>query len=594
MNRCSAHRRSRRRFCSASRNSRASGSSSRWNIFSDTTSSVGTTCGKQRNSGKQAAEVGVPLEQSLVARAVRRRQHRAGAVPASVRTGRRRRSAPGTARRVARAVVSLPSTTNSRSTNSAAGSRTSVTVSAATTRLASSTACHRAACRIVPLPGRSSASFGRGLPSRASRRPGTAGRPSPRVVVEDAVGVLLLRRSRAGQQGLHLLGEFRRFALPCRDRPPPRAIGRGPNPAGSAGRLPRRPAFDGPRTKLQTSLLPCLSACGLPSRTVSATSAGQVPDAAWLVGLGDGEADLGQVADVVAVPRVHGQDEQVALLDLQRSWPAASLPAEIERPFAEDGRLAGPAVFEPPGDAVAAGRMGVGDPDGDADVRRPPGSSRRRPRTPSASGGPRPRAADTRPGICSTLSEELVTSIGRSVPFLPPAVDGRLSCRSSGSSPRATPAATAGTVFGSSAFCEAARGPAPRSSASGRRRRVRVSWPGRRRSASGRWRPRPRRRDTSRCRRTRTGNRSRRPGRTRRSRAAAAAVCRRPRSAGAARRRDRLAGRHQVAGREVQHHFGLPGRGLTATPDRDCVGTRGGSLATWRSCSRRSPCRRPM
>ena len=60
MKRCSTHRRSSRFACAASRNSRTSGSSSRWNIFSETTSSVGTTCGKQRNSGKTCRNSSAP------------------------------------------------------------------------------------------------------------------------------------------------------------------------------------------------------------------------------------------------------------------------------------------------------------------------------------------------------------------------------------------------------------------------------------------------------------------------------------------------------------------------------------------------------
>ena len=59
-------------------------------IFRQTTSSVGTMCGKQMNSGKQAAEVGVALEQLLAGRAVRRGHDRALAVPGARGRGRRR------------------------------------------------------------------------------------------------------------------------------------------------------------------------------------------------------------------------------------------------------------------------------------------------------------------------------------------------------------------------------------------------------------------------------------------------------------------------------------------------------------------------
>ncbi len=101
---------------------------------------VGGDDGREADErGEAAAEVGVALKQLLVGRPVRGSDDGALAVPDD--TGAwRRRSAPGTARRdhLVRE-SSLPSTTNSRSRNRAAGSRTSVTVFAATTRLASST-----------------------------------------------------------------------------------------------------------------------------------------------------------------------------------------------------------------------------------------------------------------------------------------------------------------------------------------------------------------------------------------------------------------------------------------------------------------------
>src|SRR5438128_1441032 len=56
-----------RRFCSASRKRRSRGSSSRWNILRLTTSSVGTTLGKQRYHGKERRKAWKPVSMRLYA-----------------------------------------------------------------------------------------------------------------------------------------------------------------------------------------------------------------------------------------------------------------------------------------------------------------------------------------------------------------------------------------------------------------------------------------------------------------------------------------------------------------------------------------------
>ena len=135
-------------------------------------------------------------------------------------------------------------------------------------------------------------------------------------------------------------------------------------------------------------------------------------------------------------------------------------PPRSTRALGEDGRPVAAAVFEPPRDAVAAGRVRVGDARRDASPCRPPGSSRRRRRTPSASGGRRPRAPAPVPGICLGLVGRVGDQDRQVGALLAPAVDRGLlvvlaasSRRAASARPRAPSSADVSAAFwrGSSA-----------------------------------------------------------------------------------------------------------------------------------------------
>ena len=66
---------------------------------------------------------------------------------------------------------------------------------------------------------------------------------------------------------------------------------------------------------------------------------GKVPGAGRSIDFGDGQVDLGQVATVIAVSSVHGQDKQIALLYLERLAGRFRLAAEIDDTF---GKQTGP------------------------------------------------------------------------------------------------------------------------------------------------------------------------------------------------------------------------------------------------------------
>jgi len=206
-------------------------------------SSVGTTCGKQRNSGKRRRSRRCPGAVAGSSRLAGGGEHGAGAVPADVRAGAAVVARASTTRSPG-TPSSRASTTNWRPWNSPAGSRTSVTASVDASKLASAKRSF----------GRPNSTSFRPAASPAGRRPrprragcpsppaGRRGRGQPRGVFAG---------SGTGQQRLHLAGQLRR-------------LGRVRRPPSAQERVRRdqrggTSTFDAPRTKLQVPSLPCRS-----------------------------------------------------------------------------------------------------------------------------------------------------------------------------------------------------------------------------------------------------------------------------------------------------------------------------------------------
>ena len=141
--------------------------------------------------------------------------------------------------------------------------------------------------------------------------------------------------------------------------------------------------------------------------------------------------DIGEVAGMIAVPRVHRQDQQIALLDFERLGRHGCGAAHIDDPFREHSRPVCPTVLEPPGNAVAAYGMGVNHASRDTDAARqrtfPDGRHELRRRWMHGDLVRRHRAGNTFDRIRGVRDES--RQIGA---LTPPAFDGGLVGRSSG------------------------------------------------------------------------------------------------------------------------------------------------------------------
>src|SRR5262245_26077972 len=85
----------------------------------------------------------------------------------------------------------------------------------------------------------------------------------------------------------------------------------------------------------------------------------QVPGTGGLLGLGNVQGDFRQVADVVCVPGVNGQNDRVALLEFQGLSRRRRLASEIDGTLGEHSRSIPPAMLQPPRDTVTTGRVSM-------------------------------------------------------------------------------------------------------------------------------------------------------------------------------------------------------------------------------------------
>ena len=89
---------------------------------------------------------------------------------------------------------------------------------------------------------------------------------------------------------------------------------------------------------------------------------GEVPYSAWFIGLGDGQSNLREITDVIAVFRVDGQGDAISLLQVANLGGRFGFGSECDVAFLEDPFAVAMTLRNPPGDTVAARWVSMGDP----------------------------------------------------------------------------------------------------------------------------------------------------------------------------------------------------------------------------------------